>query len=486
MVSTQTEKSKNSYLPLYAALGVALVGGIVFLLSTYLAQKPFEPLTLEIVSAEGDSQIVDPVSHSRHSPLRGEELREGQKLVTGRNGVINFRVENKILLRLRGNSELVNKKCRVQEGKDIYELFLAKGVLMGATTKEFDRIVADGEAVFSVRTHRSTATPNGALFRVEAGEGDRTDKVGVLRGAVEMTPFSYFSKKPGVRIRGLEKASLIGDEVQEPSRVSVEEWQEMKEVYELLVKSAAMEAEQIDLAKLAGGFFKNVVFDHGTFFTPDSGYAGRDFFKDPKTGEVFLETEYDVFPPQSFVGVYMKTRDFDFSRYEGLTFEVRRRVDEGAPEMFLIEFKSKGNVLRKFVARGFHQEWTPMDFEFHEQRPSPVSEMVFVFLNQRAGEEKKGVLEFRRFNLVPKKQLPPVPKPVAKPVAPPAGKVAPAVSQPAPRPVPQSALPPAPVVQTSPEILFMTQAAEPAKPKKTTARAREADDELVPQVISLK
>ncbi|MBI4711554.1 MAG: hypothetical protein HY767_03725, partial [Candidatus Omnitrophica bacterium] len=176
-----------------------------------------------------------------------------------------------------------------------------------------------------------------------------------------------------------------------------------KETYELLAKSAAMEAEQINLSKLAGNFF-DVVFDHGTFFTPKIGYAGREFFKDPDLGQVLLETEYDVFPAGSFCGVYIKTRDFDISKYAGLSFEIRRKGEEGVPESFFIELKSRGNVVRRFAPRNFEKDWKPIEFDFHANKSIVVNEVVFVFTNARVGEAKKGMLEFRNINLIP---LPP-------------------------------------------------------------------------------
>ena len=161
-----------------------------------------------------------------------------------------------------------------------------------------------------------------------------------------------------------------------------------------------MEAEQIDLSKSAGSFF-NVVFDHGSFYTPKVGYAGREFFKDPDSGQVFLETEYDVFPMGSFSGVYIKTRDFDISKYTGLSFEVRRKAEEGAPESFFIELKSKGNVVRRYAPRTFEKTWKLVEFDFHEKKPLVVNEVVFVFTNARVGEAKKGMLEFRNIELIP-------------------------------------------------------------------------------------
>ena len=401
-MSIRIEKplQKANYWKPLAVVLVLVIGAGLFLWTRF-APQPSVPLAFEILGFEGDVQIYDLQSHSWRPPKRGEAFATSQKLMTGADGIINLQVENQIMLRLKENAELTNKESKSQGKKDIYKIHLEKGVLLGATTKEFERKLIFGKSVFfEVTTPHSIVTPSGAVFRILAGRGPNEDLVGVLRGSVELSPASFLFPKKGVRIRGLEMAGLINGVAQAPRKVDAKEWQEMKESYELLAKSAAMEAEQINLSKLAGSFF-DVVFDHGTFFTPKIGYAGRDFFKDPDSGKVFLETEYDVFPAGSFCGVYIKTRDFDISKYAGLSFEIRRKAEEGVPDSFFIELKSKGNVVRRFAPRNFQKDWTAVEFDFHAPKSVIVNEVVFVFTNARVGEAKKGMLEFRNINLIP-------------------------------------------------------------------------------------
>lgn len=457
-VRVEKPEKPNWVVPVIVVLAVA---GMILLFPRFFA-KPSVSLAYEIIGFEGNAQILDASTHAWRAPNRGEEFREGQKLKTGSDGMINFRIEDQVMLRLKENSEIKNEECRAQAGKDIYKLDLKRGVLLGATTKDFDRKISAGKAVFTIVTPGYIAKPFGAIFRLLAATGAGENKVGVLRGWVDVSVPGFLFSKPGLRIRGLEKADLTGGALGSAAKISVDEWQEMKEAYELLEKSAAMEARQIDLSKQAGDFYQQAVFDHGTFYTPKIGYANRDFYKDPKTGDVILETEYDVFPSGSFAGIYNKTRNFDISKYEGLSFEARRRGEEGYPDSFFIELKSKGNVIRRFSARGFHKDWTPVEFLFRAQKETPVNEMVFVFTNSRAGEFKKGILEFRNFKLMPKKVPLPGEKPaapvtsgaVAKPVA--AQKAAPSVSRSAP-------------------------------PQKTPVQAPKRDDmdDLVPKTISL-
>ena len=440
---------------------VLIVIGLIFLLP-HLFPKTSLPLAYEVTGFEGDVQITDVPDQGWRTPKRGEEFLSGQKIRTGVDGIINLQVEDEIRLRLKENALLSNRECKSQGGKEIYHLGLDHGVLFGATAKPFDRKVSEDKANFMIATPVFNAVPKGALFRIAASYQADGNKVGVLRGAVEiLKQFQLFSQG-GYKIRGLEEASFLNGEIQPPAKLTPEVWQELKEGYELMARSAAMEAEQMDLSKEAGSFFQKAVFDHGTFFTPKVGFAGREFFRDPETGEVYLETEYDVFPTGSFVGVYLKTRDFDASRYEGLTFEIRRRGEEGVPDNFFIELKSKGNVIRKFSPRGFLREWTPVEFKFSATKPTPINEVVFVFTNERVGEAKKGMLEFRNFMLTPKKEKAPVLKTEIPAVAVVAEKVVESL------PAVQAPVPPEPVSDSGSE-------------------KAQSDSELaVPQTISLR
>jgi hypothetical protein len=444
-MNVRVEKPKTvSY---WKPLGVVLAIAAGLILWSYFAPRSYKSLAFEILGFEGDVKIYDLQSRSWRAPKRGEEFVTSQSLKTGADGVVNLQVENQIMLRLKESSELVNKECRSKGTKDIYKLHLKEGVLLGATTKEFDRKVVSGKATFFViTTPFSTVTPSGAVFRIVAGRTAAEDKVGVLRGSVEVAPTSFLFPKQGVRIRGLEMVNLADGAVRTPKRVTPDDWQKMKEAYELLAKSAAMEAEQINLSKLAGNFFE-VVFDHGTFFTPKIGYAGREFFKDPDTGAVLLETEYDVFPAGSFVGVYIKTRDFDISKYTGLSFEIRRKGEEGTPDSFFIELKSRGNVVRRYAPRNFERDWKRVEFDFHSPKPLSVNEVVFVFTNARVGESKKGMLEFRNMELIP---LPKEPVTVSPAAAPPVA-------------VPVVAAPSLPSAANPPVTAAVPQATAPAK-----------------------
>ena len=261
---------------------IAIVG--VLVLWPHIAPRPFSPLSFEILGFEGDVQIYDLQSRSWRVPKRGEEFKAAQKLKTGADGLVNFQIENEIHLRLKENSEVKNEDSRVSGKREIYKLRLSQGVLLGATTRQFERKQKADQAALQILTRDYIANIHGAIFRVQASaQPGAENKVGVLRGFVEVVKPSFFFQSQGIRIRGLEETSVVGGVVQPATRVTAESWNRMKESYELLEKSAVKEAEQIDLSKKAGGFF-NYVFDHGTFYTPKVGFAGREFFKDPDSG----------------------------------------------------------------------------------------------------------------------------------------------------------------------------------------------------------
>ncbi len=409
-------KTPNYWKPLLAVLVIAAI----VILWPHFAPKPSAPLAFEILGFEGDVQIYDLQSRSWRAPKRGEDFQDLQKIKTGADGMVNFQVENEIRLRLKENSELHNEESRMSAKKEIYKLRLLRGVLLGATTRQFERKQNAKQAFLEILTQDYVANIHGAIFRVQAAAAPGQDsKVGVLRGFVDVSKPMLFFRPQGTRIRGLEEVNVVDGAIQPAKRVSSEEWGLMKESYELLEKTAMMEAEQIDLSKNAGTFFSKV-FDHGTFFTPKIGYAGREFYKDPDSGEVFLEAEYDVFPAGAFSGVYIKTRDFDISKYGGLSLEVRRNPEEAVPESFYIELKSKGNVVRRYAPRTFEKDWKLWEFDFRAQKPLLVNEVVFVFTNARVGEAKKGVLEFRHLNLtpLPEPDLAPAPAAVTSSQAP--------------------------------------------------------------------
>lgn len=350
---------------------------------------------------------------------RGYSLNLGDKIRTGPKSEADLRVPDQIRLRLKENSEAEVKKPGLFEKTQAprYQLHLRRGSLIGMTEKGFE-----GKRL-EISTPVLVAAVLGTSFQVVADDETGDSSVRVLRGSVEVQ--SLRTRKT-VTVRSLEKADVKAGEspTLEPARISREEWNQLKEAYEFVQKSAALEARQLDLSKEAGNLFQ-YVFDHGTFYTPKFGFTNREFVKDEATGEVHLEIEYDVFPTGSYVGIYFKTRNLDISKFKGLEFEVRGLPEEGYPESMKIEFKSGAGVVRAFVPRDFKEKWAKFQYPLRFNRATDLTEITFVFSNEKVGSAKKGMIHVRNLTLVP---IPPeelAKRPAPKPKAN-AAKAAPA------------------------------------------------------------
>ena len=136
--------------------------------------------------------------------------------------------------------------------------------------------------------------------------------------------------------------------------------------------------------KKAGSLF-HYVFDEGVFYKPNWGYANREFYKDETEDAVVLRLDYDVYPQNSFSGMYFKIRGLDLSKVRHLSFNLRGDAEKPSPQQFRIEFKDQLSIVRGFAVKPITHDWRFYSFDFNAQRPTPVSEMVFVFENTRVG-----------------------------------------------------------------------------------------------------
>jgi len=205
-IRVEKPKTLSYWKPLLLVLVIA--GGL--LLWPHLSPRSYKPLAFEILGFEGDVQVYDLQSRSWRAPKRGEEFATSQKIKTGADGMINLQVENEIHLRLKENSEILNEESRVMGKREVYKLRLVQGVLLGATTRQFERKQNDDRAILKILTRDYIANIHGAIFRVQASaQLGQESKVGVLRGFVEVSKPSPFFRSEGVRIRGLERRSWL-------------------------------------------------------------------------------------------------------------------------------------------------------------------------------------------------------------------------------------------------------------------------------------
>ena len=374
-------------------LVLAGLAALPFFLFRAQAQVPLP--SYEIQNFIGKVEIYSNKQRAWVPANRGTKVGARDKVRTGPGGEIDLRVPDQIRIRIKENSEAEVKAPRLFERTLRYRLHLLRGNLLGSTEKDFK-----GQKL-EISTPVLVAAVRGTSFQVSASPEKDESAVLVLQGTVNVR--SLRTRKVVV-VRALEKTEVKGSAPpSQPTRVTRDEWNRMKEAYELIQKSAAFEAHQMDLSREAGSLFQ-YVFDHGTFYTPNFGFSNREFIKDETTGQVHLEVEYDVFPAGSFVGMYTKVRDLDIAKFKGFRFEVRGDPEEGYPESFKIEFKSKNALVRSFVPRDYREKWQTFEYPLRFNRSTPLAEITFVFANEKVGAHKKGKLLIRNVTLIP---LPP-------------------------------------------------------------------------------
>ena len=276
-------------------------------------------------------------------------------------------------LRLKPSSEM--EMLRSKEALHQLRLKLHRGALLGISGEQFKGRQLEVETPVLVAAVRGTAF----LIRSDL----QGTSVTVLEGMVEVRPRH---SKEVVMVNSLEILTVTPKNkgLLKPKRVNYQEWRTATEVRDLISVSAKQEAEQVDLRKKAGSFF-NYVFDEGVFFKPNWGFADREFYKDEETNTIILRINYDVYPQDSFSGMYFKTRDLDLSKVHHLSFNLKAHPGKPIPDQFRIEFKDRFSTVRGFAVKAVTRDWRRYTFEFNARQPTLVSEVVFVFENSRVG-----------------------------------------------------------------------------------------------------
>jgi|GEM_PF-2432911 len=348
-----------------------------------------------LTSFYGDVKVIGPRGEEKKE--KNKQILKGETIEVGAAGEAIIELEELYILRLKPNTKLTQLeplKGEVFSGKELvtYRFKLEQGAMLGTTKFRGDKINMLDLIVSDKTYHIKNST-----FRVQLT--DASPWIGVLRGSINAEVESHLAQKPIV-IHALEKVGIADAPSTAPLKVSEAEWGLLRETYEMNMKSAAEKALQLDLSKRAGNFFESV-FDHGTFYTENVGYTVRDFYEDKASGDVYLEAEYDVFPSNSFVGLYVLTRDLDSRNFSGLRFDVRRKPDEGYPDRFYLEIKSKGQIIHRFEITGVKPEWQSRQIDFFNPVSTPITEVTLVFLNENIGQAKKGFIQMRNVELIP-------------------------------------------------------------------------------------
>lgn len=300
-------------------------------------------------------------------------LNPRDKIRTQSDSDLDFRIPNVLDLRLKASSELELMKTKNEEE---LKFKLNKGGLLGITGDQF------GNHKLEVVTLRLIGTvQDDASFLIQTGKV--YSSAGTLVG--KMSARLPKSKKI-ILINTLETVMRTEDKKAElkSRRVNYQEWKALSEARDLTIVSMEKIAEQVDLRKKVGTLFK-YVFDEGVFFKPNWGYAEREFYEDPETKQVILRINYDVFPQNSFAGMYFKTRDLDLSKVHRMSMNVKSDPGKPIPDQFRIEFKDQLSTVRGFAVKPISRDWKNYNFELNVVKPTLVGEMVFVFENTRVG-----------------------------------------------------------------------------------------------------
>ncbi len=349
-----------------------------------------------VTSFYGDVKVIGP--NGEEKMQKNRQIFEGETIEIGAVGEAVLEIEELYVMRLKPStklSQIASKQDRLPSGQERvkYRYKLEQGALLGTTKKRDDKTslleLVIQDKVFNVQD---------STFRVQMN--DALPWIGVVRGSITAGTENISSNNPLV-IHALEKASLLKNATETvPLQVSESEWGLLRETYEMNAKTTKEEAMQVDLSKRTGDFF-GYAFDHGSFYTENVGYAVRDFYEDKLAGYVYLETEYDVFPSNSYSGIYVFTRNLDVQNYGGIRFDIRRKPDEGYPDRFYLEIKSKGQIIHRFEIIDIKPEWKTRQINFFSPISTPITEVTLLFQNQTIGKSKKGFIQMRNIQLIP-------------------------------------------------------------------------------------
>ncbi len=326
----------------------------------------------------GTTEVYSRRNHAWSTVSRATQkqivFQTGDKVKTAKGADVDLGVPKVLDIRLKASSEI--EMLRSGEAVQKLRLKLHHGALLGISGEEFK-----GHEL-EIETPALIAAVRGTAFLI------RSDPLGassvtVLEGIVEVR--SRYSKEI-VMVKPLEILIVTPKDkgVLKPKRVNYQEWRTAAEARDLISVSAKEEAEQVDLRKKAGTLF-NYAFDEGVFFKPDWGFADREFYKEEETGAILLRIDYDVYPQDSFSGMYFKTRDLDLSKVHHISFDLKAHPGKSIPDQFRIELKDEFSTVRGFSVKSISRDWRHYTFEFNAQKPTPISEIVFVFENSRVG-----------------------------------------------------------------------------------------------------
>lgn len=351
----------------------------------------FQSFTGKVLTSETGS--------SWRSPAYGHLLKPYALLINGADAEADLKYGETGFLRLKSDSA-IRYTAASRYSSASGRMHLENGTLLIASGNENLQVSTLGRAgkglLNDMRT-RFINIPAESFVLVRASADKKTTLVSVLRGRVTLE-----SRHPkfSLTLSDSEMAEISNTGAIKKGENSQEVWKDAREVYELKPKTAATEAAQMDIAKKAGNFFEYVI-DHGTFYQQKYGWCEREFVAPEDATPPFLETTYDVFPRGSWVGLYIKTRNLDLSKFKAFKIEARKIPGRPHPAFVRIEFKARAQVLQAFAIKMLNADWEKIEFPIRLSRESMITEVTFIFTHEKVGSDKAGGFQIRNFTLIP-------------------------------------------------------------------------------------
>ncbi len=367
------------YLPLALFILVPILvfaGSVSLFLSGPNTKTPHE---FEIGRFSGKADFYSRETRNWTGAKRGMPrlmtLYPGDKIRTAIDSDLDLKLKDTFDLRLKASSEI--EIISNQRGANLktFTFKLVQGSILGLPDKHFE------DPSIQIETPAFTARIPHASFMAQVGENGRSS-LSILDGQAEVHPHN---SKEVIRLKPLEILNGVPgkENGSEPRRVGYQEWKALNEARDLAVVTAQETAEQLGLRSKAGSFF-NDVSDEGAFYRPNWGYAERKFIQD-EDDAVMLRLDYDVYPQDSFAGMYFKIKNLDLSKAKRLTLSVKGADEKPLADQFRIELKDRSSVIRGYAVKPIAKDWRFHSFDLNAQRPTPVTELVIVFENSRVG-----------------------------------------------------------------------------------------------------
>ncbi|MDD5085965.1 MAG: FecR domain-containing protein [Candidatus Omnitrophica bacterium] len=341
-----------------------------------------------VLRKEGEVDILQKEVGQWMELKSGMKIKPGDVIRTRKGAEVDLNVPDMYRLRVKENSEIVITNSALFKRRNELICRLKRGKVLVDTDEKFE-----GKRL-KVKTPVAVACARGTSFVVSYDPEEKRMWVGVLEGEVKVEP-----TKPGgksVVLKPLEHSEIRAEQSpSNPEKVKYQQWADMKEIYEMKEKKSKADLPHYEA--MVGNILEKCV-DHGTFYKPDYGFCNRDFANDPTRGWV-LRIDYDVFPPGSFSGVYIRVHPFDLFTCESLSFWVRGDAREGVPDLFEVEFKQKAKIWAVYKIDSITTDWKEYTFPIHVIPGALVNEVTIVFKNYPVGRNKHGAIYIDDFSL---------------------------------------------------------------------------------------